>query len=167
MKKVIIMGVFLAPFLGFAQLTGNVVYDPTQAANMTQQISNTSQQISQLDKSLDYMKKASDQIEKVNSYVRAIDQLTEITAIYQDAVKLAGQIRQNLPKVKSRESQSRILKNVSETLTSLQRSINLVSKVLSNDFFKMTDRERMELIKEERHKVLMKRVRLYNVLYSM
>lgn len=156
-KQVIKIVLGLLPVLGFSQM---VVHDPVQEANMATQISNSSEQIIQMEKSLEYMKKSAETLEKVSSHIRNLKDLEKITGIYRESFALAQKVRSNIHKVKSPARQKMIMDDVADIISSLSEGIQFVGKILSNDFYKMTDKERMDLISTERRKVLMKRARL-------
>lgn len=159
-KKLFNVALVLMPFLGFAQMGGSVVFDPTQASNMSTQISNTTQQINQLEKSLEYMKKAQETLNKVNGYVRDVSSITEITGMYKQAVSIASRVRTDAQRIKNPNTKKRVLTNVSQLLNSLSNGVSFVNKILTNDFFKMTDKERLDLLNTERRKIFIKKSQL-------
>lgn len=163
-KKLFNLTLILLPFLGVAQIGGSVVFDPTQASNMSTQIANTTQQIGQLEKSLEYMKKASETLNKVNGYVRDVSTVTEITNMYKESVSIASRVRTDAQRIKNPNTRKRVLTNVSQLLTSLTSGVAFVNKILTNDFFKMTDKERLELLNTERRKILIKKSKLTSYL---
>lgn len=148
----------LVPFVAFAQ--GAVVFDPTQAANMSEQIANTSKQISQFEKSLEYMQKAEDKLSQVSGYVRDVEDLRKIAKMYKESINLAQKIRNDIPKIKNPATQKYYISVVSETLASLNNSVVFINNVLKSNFFKMTDKERMDLISKERSRVFLKKSKL-------
>lgn len=160
-KQIFKIAVLLLPVFGYSQM---VVTDPTQAANMSTQIQATTQQIVQLDKSLEYMKKASDAVTKVSGYVRDVNDLTKITKMYKESISNATKIRNNLSKIKDSGRRNEVAKDVSKILESLNGSITFINKILSNNFFAMSDKERMDLITAERRKVLIQKSRLVTYL---
>jgi hypothetical protein len=152
-KQIFKIAVLLLPVFGYSQM---VVTDPTQAANMSTQIQATTQQIVQLDKSLEYMKKASDAVTKVSGYVRDLKELEEIAELYKEAISLSKQARQKLSK-KRPATQKRIADDIINILSTLNQSITFINKIMSNNFFAMSDKERVELLREERSKILINR----------
>lgn len=159
-KKLFNMALILMPFLGFAQMGASLTFDATQAANMSTQISNTSQQISQLEKSLEYMKKAQETLNKVNGYVRDVSSITEITGMYRESISIATRVKNDAQRIKNPNTRKRVLTNVSQLLNSLSGGVTFVNKVLTNDFFKMTDKERLDLLTTERRKIFIKKSKL-------
>lgn len=163
-KRFINTALVLLPFFGIAQMGASVVFDPTAATNMSTQIANTTQQIGQLEKSLAYMKKASETLDKVNGYVRDVSSVTEITNMYKESVSIASRVRTDAQRIKNPNTRKRVLTNVSQLLTSLTTGVTFVNKILSNDFFKMSDKERLELLNTERRKILIKKSKLTSYL---
>jgi len=159
-KKIINMALILLPFLGFSQMGASLTFDATNAANMSTQISNTTQQINQLEKSLEYMKKAQKTLNEVNGYVRDVSSITEITQMYKQAISIASRVRTDAQRIKNPNTRKRVLTNVSQLLTSLSNGVSFVNKILTNDFYKMTDKERLDLLNTERRKVFIKKSQL-------
>lgn len=156
-KQIIKVAMVLLPVCGFSQM---VVHDPVQEANMAQQISNSSQQVVQMEKSLEYMQKSAEKLNKVNSYLRNLQDLEKITRLYKESISLAQKARNNVSKIKGANSQRQAINDIAGIISSLEQGIRFVSQILSNDFYSMTDKDRMDLINKERRKILMKRVRL-------
>ena len=110
------------------------------------------------------MQKASDAVNNVSGYVRDISAIREISSMYKESISMASRIRTNVNTMKNVQNKTRVVKNVSDTLTSLSTGLTFVNKVLTNDFFKMSDKERLDLLNEERRKVLLKRAKLASFL---
>lgn len=165
MKKIVFILGILLPMFSYSQLTpgGSVVYDPTQAANMSTQISNSATQIKQLEKSLEYMKKASQKLEQVNDYLRDIEDLKQISKMYKESFSIAQKIRTNLPKIKNPELRAYYINEVTSSLSSINNSVTFINKILTSKFFSMSDKDRMDLIKKEKHKIFLKKSRLISL----
>lgn len=167
MRKIVLQVMFLGlPLFGFSQVGGSVVYDPTQATNMATQIKNTSTQISQLDKSLELMKKASDKLEKVNGALRDIEELAEIKSLYELTMKYANMIRKDVGKVKSKRRREIIIRKVTNSIGVVQNSLSFVNKVLSSNFFSMSDKDRIDLLAQEKSKILGQKAELLSLMYG-
>lgn len=151
-KRLLNVAMVMLPFLGFAQIGGSVVYDPTQAMNMTTQIQNTTTQINQLEKSLEYMQKAEEKVSEVSGYLRDLEDLKIILKKQKYCIDAAKKIRQNIGKT-SIENQRVVLSSVSHSLGRIHSSVSFINKILTSNFFKMTDKDRMDLIDREKGKV--------------
>ena len=162
MKSLILKAILvLFPVLGFAQIgVPQTVFDPTAAGNMTEQIATSGKQLTQLEKSLEYLKKADDKLNQVSGYVRNMQDLNQIKKMYAESISMATKIRGSLPNVKNAGQKQRIISQVTACVTNLNNSISFITKVLSSNFFSMSDSERMELIKAERSKILINRSKL-------
>ena len=162
MKKTLLSGALLIlPLLGFSQMgVPQTVYDPTAAANMTTQIKNTSTQIVQLEKSLQYMEKASETMNAVSGYVRDASIIKDITDMYKESIMMASKIRAEIPKIKNPDTQKRVLGDLIRTIAILNKGISFTNSILSDNFFKMTDKDRLDLLNTERRKILIQRSRL-------
>lgn len=162
-NKILLAGFFLLPIFSNAQLSG-VVYDPTNATNMKTQISTSGKQLAQLQKSVEYMKKASDRLNKVSGYIRDMRDLQDISKMYKESISMVTKIRNNISKIKSNSRKKIILNDVQDALSTINESVGFINKILSNDFFSMSDKDRMELINEERSKIVGKHSKL--IFYS-
>ena len=85
-----------------------------------------------------------------------MNELKEISDLYKEAINLSKQARQKLSK-KRPATQKRIADDIVNILSTLNQSITFVNKIMSNNFFSMSDKERVELLREERSKILMNR----------
>lgn len=162
MKNLILKATLvLFPIFGFAQMgVPQTVFDPTAAGNMSEQIATSAKQLTQLEKSLEYLKKAEDKLNNVSGYVRNMKDLNDIRKMYAESISMATKIRASIPNVKNAEQKKNIVSQVTASVSNLNNSINFITKILTSNFFSMTDTERMELIKEERSKILINRSKL-------
>lgn len=157
MKNILtILGLLISSFY-YSQMA---VYDAGTNAQMGEQIATAGKQLSQLEKTYILLNEASDKFNHVNGYVKNINDLKQITIMYRDVISSASQIRQDLPKIKNLATQRLVVKKLQNILTTLGTSIETINLVLSNDFFKMDDTQRMNIISKERRKILIKKSQL-------
>lgn len=151
-KRLLSVAIVMLPFLGFAQIGGSVVYDPTQAMNMTTQINNTATQINQLEKSLKYMEKAEEKLSKVSGFLRDVEDLRRILDLHKRCFEGAKKARIYAGTLNP-QRQRIVVDNITNSLKSANSSVTLINKVLTNNFFHMSDKDRMDLIARERVRV--------------
>lgn len=166
MKALLLKTAFLLlPIMGFSQFgVPQTVYDPAAAANMGKQIATSAEQLNQFQKSLEYLKKAEDKLNQVNGYVRNMKDLNDIKNMYAESISMSQKIRVGIPRMKNVRAQKLMTSNVTNIVTSLNDSINFITKILSSNFFSMTDTERMDLIKKEKSKVFLRKSQLASYL---
>lgn len=162
MKALLLKTAFLLlPIMGFSQFgVPQTVYDPAAAANMGKQIATSAEQLNQFQKSLEYLKKAEDKLNQVSGYVRNMEDLNEIKEMYAESISMTSKIRAQLPRIKNPNTKILVTSQLTDIVKNLNGSINFITKILSSNFFSMSDKERMELIDEERSKILINRSKL-------
>lgn len=162
MKALLLKTAFLLlPIMGFSQFgVPQTVYDPAAAANMGKQIATSAEQLNQFQKSLEYLKKAEDKLNQVSGYVRNMEDLNEIKEMYAESISMTSKIRAQLPSIKNPNTKILVTSQLTDIVKNLNGSINFITKILSSNFFSMSDKERMELIDEERSKILINRSKL-------
>lgn len=143
--------------LSFGQMA---VYDAGTNAQMGEQIATTSKQLTQLESTYKILKDAQDKYTQVNGYLRNINDLREITTMYKEVITGIAQIRQEIPRIKNRSTQKMMVNRLKSMITSLGNSIETVNMVMSGDFFKMDDSQRMGIINRERRKILIQKSQL-------
>ncbi|PQL90941.1 hypothetical protein C4S75_05590 [Apibacter sp. wkB309] len=126
----------------YAQLP---VTDATAATNMMKTIQQGVEGLEKLDQTINLLEKAQNQLTDINNYIQTIDDIKGVYKLQKDALKIAGDLSQK----KIGRSQ---LQNISTSLAKIQQSIVLLNKILTKGFFKMSDYERMNVIKDVRDK---------------
>lgn len=164
MKKLIILLTLLTGFIGKAQmpvtdvaaggqLTTLNASATAQISKMADQLANAGKQLSQLEKSYEEMKKVSDKIEKVNEAVKNYNQLVTF-------FKMQKQIISNLSAVNSSGSYSASTsKRIQSVLNQTTNSMETLQDVLSNNVFNLNDKERLDLLKQQKEELQINSVR--------
>lgn len=154
MKKVILLAVLFGTFLGVkVQAQGMIVYDPTNEAKMGTIISNSVEQLSKLEKTVDYMKKAEEKLSRVNGYLQKVEDVQKIIDLQRKSIKEAIRVRDKVLKMKGSQSARQYTKTLSSALSAIKNSISNVNSILTNGYFSMSDKERIDFIRQERSRV--------------
>ncbi|MFI8410834.1 hypothetical protein ACIGHM_29040 [Streptomyces diastaticus] len=128
-----------------------VVTDVTANQTLATQLTTSTNQLSQLERNYELLKESEEKYQKINSIVTSVYNLGEILKLQKEAifnVKLFLE-KTNL-KGDAREKMVVKCKNIVE---SIGRSSENISNVLKEGFFSMTDKERIDFFKEERHHI--------------
>jgi Type IV secretion system proteins len=156
MKKVILTSILFASVKMLAQIP---VTDAAAGAQMTavntslmSQLSTAGNQLTQLEKSYEMMEKSAEKIEKVNSMVEAVSDMKEIISLNNENIKNVQFVLKNLGKNKKQNVM--YMKKLSGTVTAVSGYVSTLNKLMSSNFFSMTDKERLDYFKELRTKVI-------------
>ena len=131
-----------------------IVKDPTNDANMGRQIQTSVEQYKTLQKQLDFVKKEAERLKKVNQYLLISGDLNSIKNLYKSCTTTANLVKQKLQKYKNVNTKKTGVKNVTNFLQQANTTINFLNKVLTNGLFSMSDKERIDLIREQKSVLL-------------
>ncbi len=154
MSKKTILILAMAIFFSFKiSAQGMPVYDNTNFISLAKSLIESAKQTSQLLKTVEFLKTQKDNIEKVNNVIR---QLKAVRELSQNNQKLFNVVRNDLrdilnsPYIKPEEV-TRISDSFNSIIESSLEDLDFIEQILSNDFLKMTDAERADVLtkKEE------------------
>jgi hypothetical protein len=157
MSKKTILILVMAIFFSFKiSAQGMPVYDNTNFISLAKSLIESAKQTSQLLKTVEFLKTQKDNIEKVNNVIR---QLKAVRELAQNNQKLFNVVRNDLrdilnsPYIKPEEV-TRISDSFNSIIESSLEDLDFIEQILSNDFLKMTDAERADVLtkKEEASK---------------
>ncbi|WP_197022128.1 conjugal transfer protein [Sediminibacter sp. Hel_I_10] len=130
---------------------GMPVYDNTNFISLAKSLIESAKQTSQLLKTVEFLKQQKENLEKVTG---AVQQLRAVQEIAQNNQQLFNLVQNELasilnsPYIKVNE-----IENITASFTNLLDSsldtADFIQEILSNDYLKMTDSERAEILKEK------------------
>jgi len=141
--------IFFVPNHAMAQ--GMPVYDNTNFISFAKSLIESAKQTSQLLKTVEFLKKQKENIERVNNVIRQLKAVRELAKNNQILFNVVqDDLREilNSPYIKPDEV-TRISDSFNSIIENSLETLDFVDKVLSNDFLKMTDAERTEILKEK------------------
>jgi hypothetical protein len=150
--KILIMAtafIFLMPARATCQ--GMPTYDNTNFISLVKQLVESGKQTANIIKTVEFMKKAKENIEKVNNVVRQLKAVREIGRNNQRLVQMMqNDLRDVLgsPYIKPDEV-ARVSESFTIVVENSLESIDFIEEILSNDFLKMTDAERTQILREK------------------
>jgi hypothetical protein len=155
MKKVLL----IIGFVGFALAKSQVVVSD-QGVQMALEKSiailnsELTKTISILDKQtgqLELLGKMKDKVDKVNSVVGDMQEIRDIVTMQKESIATAVRIKSRLSDFKTNEFKKVALNDISNLpLSTLSRTLQFVQKVLTSNFFSMSDKERMDIIRDQK-----------------
>ena len=129
---------------------GMPVYDNTNFISLAKSLVESAKQTSQLLKTVEFLKKQKENIEKVNNVLKQIKAVKELSKNYQILLKtVKSDVKQILhsPYIKQEEI-TRISDSFNAILENSLDDLDFIDKVLTSDYFKMSDAERTQMLRE-------------------
>jgi hypothetical protein len=126
------------------------VYDNTNFISLAKQLIESAKQTSQLLQTVEFLKQQKENIEKVNNVIRQLKAVREIQRNNQrlfDIVQNDLRDILNSPYVKPEEV-NRISESFNSIIENSLDNFEYIERILSNDFLKMTDAERAEVLRK-------------------
>ena len=140
---------FLLP--GGATAQGMPVYDNTNFITLGKQIIESAKQTSELLKTVEFLREQKERIEKVNDVIKQLKAVRELT---RNNERLFDMVRNDLreildsPHIRPEEVE-RISNAFNAIIEHSLEDLEFVEQILSSDFLKMTDAERIAVLKEK------------------
>lgn len=150
-KKVILVFIILILVSTNGTAQGAPVYDNTNFLSLAKSLIESAKQTSQLLKTANFLRQQKERIEKVSNVVK---QLKAVQELVRNNQRLFNKVRDELrailnsPYIKPDEI-VRISNSFNEIIEMSLEDLDYINQILSSDYFKMTDAERTEIIKEK------------------
>lgn len=139
---------FLLPARATCQ--GMPVYDNTNFISLTKSLIESAKQTSELLKTVNFLKEQKENIEQVNNVIK---QLNAVRELYRNNQRLyhiiQGDLREilNSPYIKADEV-NRVSESFNRIMENALESLDYIEQILSSGSLKMTDAERVEVLKD-------------------
>ena len=140
MKKLILTITFLSTIGSYAQMA---VIDATANTTMSSQLATASKQLVQAEKNYAMLEKASEKVEKVSNAIKSVNEIGGF-------LKMQNEILSNVKIVLGAKNKRVSPKKIDALLSSTTTSISNVRKLLSNSFFSLNDKERLDLLQAQK-----------------
>lgn len=170
-KTIIVSASLLMASTGQMKAQGIPVYDNTNFISLIKQIFESAKQTSEMIKTVKFLKQAKETIEKVNNAVKQYEAVKEIT---ENNEALVDMVRRDLKGILNspyiRRGEVDAVSNAFNTIIDGSlRNLEFMNQVLSNDFLKLNDAERLAILEAQRDdsKKMVADVTLKNRRYKM
>ena len=136
---------------GRATAQGMPVYDNTNFITLGKQIIESAKQTSELLKTVEFLREQKERVEKVSDVIKQLRAVRELTRNHQ---RLFEMVRNDLrdildsPHIRPEEVE-RISNAFNALIEHSLEDLEFVEDILSSDFLKMTDAERIAVLKEK------------------
>ena len=130
---------------------GMLVYDNTNFIALGKSLIESAKQTAELLKTVEFLQEQKERVERVSSVVKQLRAIQEITGNNQRLFdKVRSDLRQilNSPHIRPDEI-NRISSSFNSIIEMALNDWDFVQQILSKDYFKMTDAERTEILKEK------------------
>lgn len=134
------------------QLAALNVNTATSNSTLASQLSTAGNQLAQLERTYDQIQKAADKIEKVNDAIKSVEKIE--TFIVQQK-----EIISNVNIIMKSGKDNVNYKKAQFILSSAGNIVNNVTKILSDNFFNLNDKERVDLLDKEKKELAVNLVR--------
>lgn len=140
MKNLLLPIMLFTALISFGQAT---VIDVKANKTMISQLANAVKQLAQAEKNYAMLEKASDKVEKVSTAIKSVNEI----GIF---LKMQTEILSNVKIVLNAKNKRVSAQKIDQLLNSTTMSIANVKNLLSNSFFSLNDKERLDLLKEQK-----------------
>ncbi len=170
-RKLILSFMLLMAMTIKSSAQGIPVYDNVGFISLVKQIFESAKQTSEMIKTVKFMKQAKEAIDKVNDAVKQYEAVKEITANNEVLVNMVrSDLRGILNSPYIRRDEVDAVSNAFNTIIDGSlRNLEFMNQVLSNDFLKLNDGERLAILEKHRDdsKKMVADVTLKNKRYQM
>jgi hypothetical protein len=129
---------------------GMPVYDNTNFISLAKSLIESAKQTSQLLKTVEFLKKQKENIERVNNVLKQIKAVKELAKNNKILLKtVQGDLKKILhsPYIKPEEV-TRISDSFNSIIENSLDDLDFINKILTSDYFKMSDAERAQVLRE-------------------
>ena len=170
-KTIIVSASMFIAFSGQMKAQGIPVYDNTNFISLIKQIFESAKQTSEMIKTVKFLKKAKETIEKVNNAVKQYEAVKEIT---ENNKALVNMVKSDLKGILNspyihRDEVDAVSNAFNSVIDGSLQNLEFMNQVLSNDFLKLNDAERLTLLEAQRDdsKKMVADIALKNKRYKM
>ncbi|MBL7473308.1 conjugal transfer protein [Robertkochia sediminum] len=147
------IGVFL--FSSELRAQGMPVYDNTNFLTLGKQLLESGKQTSQLIRTVQFLKQQQERLEQVNGVIRDLKLIREII---EEHKSLQLEIRRDFgllgsSKYLAKDELRELSKTLERTMAASMDDLDMIRQLLRNDHFKMTDKDRIDLLGQRRQRM--------------
>jgi len=151
-RSMILFALFAMAMTIKSSAQGIPVYDNVGFISLVKQIFESAKQTSEMIKTVKFMKQAKEAIDKVNDAVKQYEAVKEITANNEALVNMVSSDLRgilNSPYIRRHEVDA-VSNAFNSIIDGSLRNLEFMNQVLSNDFLKLNDGERLAILEKHR-----------------
>lgn len=150
MKKILATFVlFVVTYLGYGQAGASIVFDPTVASKIIETINTGLDQLEEIERMADYYEEARDKLRIVNKAVSELKDIKKIVQSSKEIMEGANRAKNAIARIADPKSRQRNTKYLLEIIRNTKEANDELRKILKENYLELSDKERMDLIKEQ------------------
>lgn len=140
---------FVVTYLGYGQAGASIVFDPTVASKIIETINTGLDQLEEIERMADYYEEARDKLRIVNKAVSELKDIKKIVQSSKEIMEGANRAKNAIAKIADPKSRQRNTKYLLEIIRNTKEANDELRKILKENYLELSDKERMDLIKEQ------------------
>ena len=140
---------FVVTYIGYGQAGASIVFDPTVASKIIETIDTGLDQLEEIERMANYYEEARDKLRIVNKAVSEIKDIRKIVQSSKEIMEGANRAKNAIARIadpKSRQKNTKYLLNI---IRNTKEANDELRKILKENYLELSDKERMDLIKEQ------------------
>ena len=140
---------FVVTYIGYGQAGASIVFDPTVASKIIETINTGLDQLEEIERMADYYEEARDKLRIVNKAVSELKDIKKIVQSSKEIMEGANRAKNAIAKITDPKSRQRNTKYLLEIIRNTKEANDELRKILKENYLELSDKERMDLIKEQ------------------
>lgn len=140
---------FVVTYIGYGQAGASIVFDPTVASKIIETIDTGLDQLEEIERMADYYEEARDKLKIVNKAVSELKDIKKIVQSSKEIMEGANRAKNAIARIADPKSRQRNTKYLLEIIRNTKEANDELRKILKENYLELSDKERMDLIKEQ------------------
>jgi hypothetical protein len=140
---------FVVTYIGYGQAGASIVFDPTVASKIIETIDTGLDQLEEIERMANYYEEARDKLRIVNKAVSEIKDIRKIVQSSKEIMEGANRAKNAIARIADPKSRQRNTKYLLEIIRNTKEANDELRKILKENYLELSDKERMDLIKEQ------------------
>lgn len=148
MKRVLSLFVlFAVTYASYGQ--ASIVYDPTVASKIIETIDTGLDQLEEIERMANYYEEARDKLKTINKAVSEIKNIKKIVESSKEIMEGANRAKNAIAKIADPKSRQKNTNYLLKIIRNTKEANDELRKILKENYLELSDKERMDLIKEQ------------------
>lgn len=140
---------FVVTYIGYGQAGASIVFDPTVASKIIETIDTGLDQLEEIERMANYYEEARDKLRIVNKAVSEIKDIRKIVQSSKEIMEGANRAKNAIARIADPKRRQRNTKYLLEIIRNTKEANDELRKILKENYLELSDKERMDLIKEQ------------------
>ncbi len=140
---------FVVTYIGYGQAGASIVFDPTVASKIIETIDTGLDQLEEIERMANYYEEARDKLRIVNKAVSELKDIRKIVQSSKEIMEGANRAKNAIARIADPKSRQRNTKYLLEIIRNTKEANDELRKILKENYLELSDKERMDLIKEQ------------------